>query len=193
MFHWHSHGGLFSRPLSQPHSARVPGVPGSEARACTHPFPELVGQGVWGAASFQAHPPVLAHERPVAGPSSGVAVSAPGRGAQVALSRAQQSLDDGLGVHPGACLSDRVGLPSGSRLASDSANPWIVGTQERTSTVTPPKFGLLEGRRLIEWERQSHSRLLPSPRYGFLTAILQGMIDLVVQMRTQIREVKEPA
>lgn len=68
-----------------------------------------------------------------------------------------------------------------------------MGTWERASAVVFQNLKLLEERGQIERDQQSHSRLFPSPRYGILPAILQDITDLVIQMRKQIREVKETA
>lgn len=68
-----------------------------------------------------------------------------------------------------------------------------VGPWERASAVVFQKLKLLEEQGQIGRDQQSHSRLLPSPGHGILPATLQGINDLVIQMRKQIREVKETA
>lgn len=84
-----------------PTQPRCPRYLGQRPMLAHLPSPELVGQGLWGAASFWVRLLGLSSKRP----------------------GAQQSLNDEQGAHQEAWSSDNTGLPTGPWPASDSASP----------------------------------------------------------------------
>lgn len=125
MSHQHSQDGSFPAPCPNTHSATAPKVPGSEAHACTHPFPRANGSGAMGCSQLLGVPTWVVIQE-----TWGVAASAPGKRAEVASPGAQQSLDSEWDAHQEAGSSDSAGLPRGPRPPSDSASPDSGGMGE---------------------------------------------------------------